>query len=309
MTPEGPRYLRLSVTHRCDLKCVYCHPERLRAHGEEFSPRELRLLVECAAAQGVEKVRLTGGEPLQRGDLGEIIRAVSSVPGIRETTLTTNGVGLATRARRLRRAGLDRVNVSLDSLREDRFARITGRDALPRVLEGIEAAAAAFPLVKVNTVLLAGRNEDEVCDFVRFGGRTGVRVRFIEFYGKCDAATGAGTVSAEEVGARLEDEFGPMERLAGDDLSVEELYRAGGATVGLVRSLTAPPCPVCSKLRFTSAGELLPCLFAETGVRIGQWLREGRRAEIRRAIRRVYDTKTREGPRGRRVECAREIGG
>ncbi len=310
MSAAKPRYLRLSVTRRCDLQCIYCRPERGCSPPEgEFSPEQLRLLAECAAREGVRKVRITGGEPLQRSDLAEIVAALSSVPGIRETTMTTNGVGLESRVPELRQAGLDRVNVSLDSLREDRFARITGRHALPDVLAGISAAAEAFPQVKVNTVLLAGQNEDEVCDFVRYAARTGIRVRFIEFYGKCDAAGGAATVPAEKVKAAIEGEFGPMERLRGDPLSVEELYRLGDGTVGLVRSLTGPPCGACSKLRFTAAGELLPCLFARAGVQIGHLLREDRRGEIRRTIRRVYATKRREGPRGRRIECARDIGG
>ena len=144
MTPERPTYLRLAVTGRCNLRCIYCRPEGATG-AEEADPAigALRLLVECAAAEGVRKVRLTGGEPLLRADLAEVVAAVSSVPGIRETVMTTNGLGLAGRAAELLAAGLQRVNVSVDTLRPERMARLAGRDAVAQVLAGVAEAAAS----------------------------------------------------------------------------------------------------------------------------------------------------------------------
>jgi cyclic pyranopterin phosphate synthase len=204
--------------------------------------------------------------------------------------MTTSGVGLADRARALREAGLQRVNVSLDTLRPERFEAMTGKSAHEEVLAGIAEALSVFAAVKTNTVLLQGRNDDEIESIVRFGARSGFRPRFVEYY-----RTGSG--SADEQGVpmgvvreRVERAFGPLERVQGDPLSVESVYRIpslGGSTVGFIASASAPPCEACSKLRVTATGLLLPCLFAERGTPLGPLLEAGDAPAVRLALRRA----------------------
>jgi cyclic pyranopterin phosphate synthase len=296
------------------MRCVYCHPGGPSdgPRDGELSVDELRLLAECAAAEGVRKLRITGGEPLERDDLEDVVGAVSTVDGIRETCLTTNGVGLAGRAAALRHARLDRVNISLDSLQPDRFALITGSERHAEVLEGIRRAADIFPTVKLNVVLLRGRNDDEAEDFVEFAARMGVQVRFVECYGTPRGAERLEGVPADEVLDRLRERFGTLERLPGDRLSVAEGYRlpgAAGAVVGVIRSASAPPCRRCARLRLTATGELLPCLFATRGFPVRNQLKAGNREGVRNTIRRAYAAKRRDGTRKQRPVCACEVGG
>ena len=312
MIPTRPHYLRLAVTGRCNLCCVYCRPEGAAhgAAGPDPSVATLRLLVECAAAEGVRKVRLTGGEPLLRVDLEELVRAVSSVPGIAETVMTTNGLGLAGRAGGLRDAGLQRVNVSLDTLRPERMAGMAGRDAVDEVLAGIREAARVFPLVKTNTVVLRGWNDDELCGLVRFAAGAGVRARFIEYYPTLSAPDLEG-LSAGEMRGRLEAEFGPLEPLPGDEAAVETLYRVPGvgATIGLIASSQDPPCEHCAKLRFSPDGQLLPCIFDAKGLDIADLLAAGDAGGVRRALREAFAAKGRCGRSGRLATSACRLGG
>jgi cyclic pyranopterin phosphate synthase len=312
MIPTRPHYLRLAVTGRCNLCCVYCRPEGAShgAPGADPGVGALRLLVECAAAEGVRKVRLTGGEPLLRADLEELVRAVSTVPGIDETVMTTNGLGLAARACGLRDAGLQRVNVSLDTLRPERMARMAGRDAVEEVLAGIRRAARVFPLVKTNTVVLRGWNDDELCELVRFAAEAGARARFIEYYPTLSAPSLAG-LSAAEIRARLEAEFGALEPLPGDEGAVETLFRVPGpgATVGLIASAGEPPCERCAKLRVSPDGQLLPCLFDAAGVDISGLLAAGDADGVRRALREAFAAKGRCGRAGRLATSACRLGG
>lgn len=295
------RYLRISITSRCNLHCFYCRDAEECA-GAEKEPEvaHLALLARCAAAEGVQKVRITGGEPLVRGDLTEIVQAVSSVPGIAETTLTTNGIGLAQRAEELRRAGLDRVNISLDTLVAERFRAITGEAGHGRVLAAIETCLRTFDQVKLNTVLLPGVNDDEVESLVEFAAERGLWVRFIERY-TCGrhCPDGNERVSMQTVKARLEQVWGELEPVASSHLSVEESYRtpgASGARVGLIASVSNPPCETCTRLRFTAASELLPCLFAESGIDVSGALGDEDAGAVRHAIRRAYKLKRGRSP-------------
>lgn len=318
MTPTRPDYLRLAVTGRCNLCCLYCRPEGTVCETAQADPSVavLRLLVECAVAEGVRKVRITGGEPLLREDLEEVARAVSSVPGIAETVMTTNGLGLAARARSLKQAGIRRVNVSVDTLRPERMAAMAGRDALSEVMEGVRAAAGVFSLVKTNTVVLRGWNEDELGDLVRFAARCGpsvgcgARARFIEYYPTLGAPALAGMRAAEMKG-RLEAEFGPMEPLPGDGGAVEMLYAVPslGAVVGLISSSEGPPCERCAKLRFSPDGLLMPCLFDAEGLDIAPMLAAGDSEGVRRAIRNAFAAKARCGRAGRAATSACRLGG
>jgi len=300
--PVTPAYLRLSVTSRCNLRCVYCRPGTASVANETrdaFSPKELGLLVRCAVDEGVRKVRVTGGEPLVRDDLPEIVRAVASA-GVHETTLTTNGIGLDARGDSLKRAGLTRVNISLDTLRSERFSQITGYNLLGRTLDGIRSAAETFDGVKLNTVLLRGINDDEIEALVRFAARHGVGIRFIERY----AAHGTGNgipegISVGEVKVRLETLFGPLRGGTPADLSVEQPYiipSLGDAKVGLIASATAPPCSQCAKLRFTAEGKIQACLFSDHGADIAHLLHTANASGIRRVLRDTFAAKRRSGP-------------
>lgn len=293
-----PQYLRISVTSRCNLHCFYCRDRDASADGTgEPGVDEFELLARAGGAEGVRKVRITGGEPLLRRDLADIVRAVSSAPGIAETTLTTNGIGLAERAKELSHAGLDRVNISLDTLVAERFHAITGHTGHRRILAAIEECSRAFETVKLNTVLLPGVNDDEVESLVDFTAKRGLWIRFIERYTRRRFSERAGVpVAMNSVKERLERIWGPLEPVEGARLSVEDSYRLPGLTqgrVGFISSVSTPPCGTCSRLRFTAAGALLPCLFAEEGIGLGSMLRAGDGRSVRRAIRRAFALKSR----------------
>ncbi len=274
--------LRISVTDRCNFRCVYCMPEE----GVPFLPRadlltfeEIARVAAVARRLGVRSVRLTGGEPLLRRDLPDLVAMVAAV-GFDDVALTTNGTGLATLAPRLAAAGLRRVNVSCDSLRPERFARIRRRGDLPTVLAAMDAAeAAGLAPLKVNVVVIAGVNDDEVEDFAEFARRTGREVRFIEFM-PLDAS---GTwrrdqvVPAAEVLARIGARW-PLEAVVDpDDPAPAERFRFGdgGGAVGVVASVTRPFCGSCNRLRLTADGAVRNCLFSDAELSVRDLLRSG----------------------------------
>lgn len=269
--------LRLSVTDVCNLRCRYCLPNEEVA----WLPREQRLgddemvrLVRVLAGSGVRTLRVTGGEPLVRPRLAPLVRRLRALPGIDEISLTTNGVLLAKHVEALAAAGISRVNVSLDSVDPERFSRLTQRDLLPRVLEGIAAAQSARGIsqVKLNAVALRGVTEDDVVDLVSFARAEGLQLRFIEVM-PLDAARGwreQDVLSAEDlrsiVAARWPIEPRPRERSA-----TAELFRFcdGRGDVGFIAPVTRPFCADCNRLRLTADGQLRTCLFAheETDLR------------------------------------------
>ena len=298
------RYLRMSVTALCNLHCVYCRAGvngNPTGRADEPPLDDLALLARCAAAEGVRKVRITGGEPLLRPDLPDIVRCVSATPGIEETALTTNGIGLDLVAADLKRAGLRRPNISLDTLRAERFRAITGHDRLAEVVAGVEVAAQTFDTVKLNTVLLRGVNDDEIEALVGFAARLGAEIRFIERYPSLGAADDCPpAVPAAEVEQRLRRAFGAIERLPTPALSVAESYAlpsAGGARVGIIASVSHPPCRTCGKLRFTAGGKLRGCLFRPSGCDVLSLLRQEDEDAVRRAMRDVFAAKVRSGHR------------
>ncbi len=301
-------YLRVSLTDRCDLRCVYCMPAgrgRWVPRRDLLTAAEIERVARVAAAAGVVKVRLTGGEPLLRPDAAEVVARLRSVPGLREIALTTNGTRLAALAGELRRAGLDRINVSLDSLRPDRFSAVTRGGRLADVLAGLAAAVAAGFPVKLNTVVMRGVNEDEVADLARFGLARGLEVRFIEYMPiGCGAAEWrARFVPAAEVLARLEAAFGPLApwegcRAAGAGATgrrpealgeggAEDPPRRGpeparrlrvpgfAAAVGIIASMSEPFCSGCDRLRLTADGRVRSCLLRPGEVNLRPLLRGG----------------------------------
>ncbi|GAB6932256.1 GTP 3',8-cyclase MoaA [Calditerricola satsumensis] len=262
-------YLRISVTDRCNLRCVYCMPEDMAflPQRQLLTDDEIVAVVRVAAQLGVRKLRITGGEPLVRPGLADLVARLAAIPGIEDIALTTNGIFLAEQAEALRRAGVRRVNVSLDSLKPDRFRRITRRGELERVLEGIEQAlAVGFSPVKLNCVLVKGVNDDEIVDFIRLTLERPLHVRFIEYMPiGHHAEWKAGYVPLTDVLARAEAAGLPLE--PADDAvpgnGPAEVYRVRGAlgTVGLIHPVSDHFCAGCNRLRLTADGYLKPCLY------------------------------------------------
>ncbi|MEO9223775.1 MAG: GTP 3',8-cyclase MoaA [Acidimicrobiales bacterium] len=268
------RDLRISVTDRCNFRCTYCMP----AEGMAWLPRtevltfeEIERLASLFVTHwGVDGIRLTGGEPTVRAHLPVLVEKLAKL-GV-DLALTTNGSSLRTAAHDLAAAGLGRINVSLDSLRRDRFLAMTGRDEFDRVLEGIDAAVAAgFAPVKLNVVVIRGVNDDEVLDFARFGRERGVRVRFIEFM-PLDATgdwRADQVVPAGEITATIDSAF-PLEAVARNHEPAERWrYVDGCGEIGVIASVTRPFCESCDRIRLTADGKLRNCLFAldETDLR------------------------------------------
>jgi len=276
-------YLRVSVTDRCGLRCFYCSPAGVGSPTPPaLSAADIERVVHAAQRLGVTHVRLTGGEPLERRDIVEIVGRLAAL-GLEQVSLTTNGVRLAGLAEGLRDAGLTRVNVSLPHVEPEGFRRITGRDALADVLAGIGAALdAGLAPVKTNTVVLRGYNDEAVCDLVEFGRRAGVTVRFIEYMISEEHSAREHFVPARETLARLRRRF-HLEELPGADGAdrVDGPARyfsvPDGALVGIIAPVSEPFCGRCNRLRVTAAGRLRPCLYGEEEVDLLPALRNGSR--------------------------------
>jgi cyclic pyranopterin phosphate synthase len=276
------RSLRLSVTDRCNLRCHYCMPE------DEYLwlPREdvLRFeemvrLADLLAEVGVDRVRLTGGEPLLKRNLPDLITLLAARPWLRDLALTTNGVLLADAAPDLRRAGLHRLTVSLDTLQRDRFVKLARFDALPQVLAGIEASRrAGFTGLKIDAVITRGDNDDELEDMLEFGRSVGAEVRFIE-YMDVGGATGwraDKVVSRREMLERLEARYGPATPIDQDSSAPAARFQhRDGLTFGIISSTSQPFCRTCDRARLTADGVLLLCLYAQHGTDLRRPLRAG----------------------------------
>jgi len=302
------RSLRISVTDRCNLRCRYCMPEEEYVwleRQEILTFEETARLAGIFMDVGVDRLRLTGGEPLLRRDLASLVRMLKvaglgespdarsgvspgaegspslSGPRLRDLALTTNGVVLASHVPALRDAGLDRITVSLDTLRPDRFRQFARRDALAQVLEGIRAARdAGFQSLKINSVVMRGFNEDELADLVDFGRETGAEVRFIEYMdvGGATQWSMSQVVSRQEILERLASRFGPIESQGVNGNAAAPADRfvlTDGTTFGIISSTTQPFCAHCDRARLTPDGLLLPCLYARQGVDLKSALRRG----------------------------------
>ena len=277
-------YLRVSVTDRCNLRCVYCMPPEgveKHAHTEILRYEELALVIRAAAEIGITKIRLTGGEPLTRLGLPEFVRMIAAIPGIDDLSMTTNGTLLAGQAKALAEAGLHRVNVSLDTLDPERFAIITRRARLDDVWTGIAAARAAGLIpIKLNVVVVRGLNDDEVADFAQKTLTDDWHVRFIELMpiGTSASWAGDGTVPITEMRARIERELGPLQPIHGPRGNGPARYhQLAGAkgTIGFIGALSDHFCPLCNRLRLTADGRLRPCLMDEREIDLRAVLRSG----------------------------------
>src|SRR5579875_2906236 len=273
------RNLRISITDKCNFRCTYCMPAEglpWLKKAEILTYEEIERLARLAVRMGIEQIRLTGGEPLVRRDVPELVRRLRQIEGLRSLSLTTNGILLKQLAGPLAEAGLTRINVSLDSLIREKFAQLTRRDQLSRVLEGLEALE-KYPSIhpiKVNAVAIKGFTEEEVLDFVRLARRKAYVVRWIEFmpldadqiWRKEDILTGA------EIKAIIEAEYGPLVPITSGDPSETArryTFSDGIGEVGFINPVSEPFCSSCDRIRLTADGQLRTCLFAteETDLR------------------------------------------
>ncbi|UVI31859.1 GTP 3',8-cyclase MoaA [Paenibacillus spongiae] len=291
-------YLRISVTDRCNLRCLYCMPEE----GVEFAPSSELLtydaivqVVETAASLGISKLRITGGEPLVRPDLEDLIRRLAAIPGIRDISMTTNGIMLADRAEALRSAGLNRVNISLDTLDPARFRLIARRGDLKRVMEGIEAAVrVGFGPIKLNCVLLKGINEDEIASFLKISSEQPLHVRFIEYMpiGHADENWKSHYLPLSRVLEIAEEQQFEVTRLhdiVGNGPSEDYRIAGGKGSFGLIHPVSDHFCQRCNRLRLTADGNLKPCLYWVDELNVKQAI--GDPAALRELFMRALDIK------------------
>ncbi len=285
-------YLRISLTDACNLRCVYCMPEHItfRRREELLSDEEILRLVRIFASLGVDKVRLTGGEPTIRPRLVELVRQIKQVPGIRSLAMTTNGLLLPELAFPLKQAGLDRVNISIDTLNPEKFHAITRWGRLEDVWAGINAAeAAGLTPIKLNCVVTRGFNEEDVVDLARLTLDHPWEVRFIElmpFGGVAEFAQSA-VVTSDETRARIEAALGPLEEIPGHDLrDPARPYRLPGAKgrLGFIDTISNPFCEGCGRIRLTADGKLRLCLLRDKEVDLMTPLRSGASNEDLRDI-------------------------
>ena len=278
--------LRLSVTDRCNLRCGYCMPEENYTwleRPEVLTLAELKVLVDAFCLLGVRKVRLTGGEPLLRGDLPELIRMLKANENLEDIAITTNGVLLAAQAAELKAAGVGRVTVSLDSLRPDRFYGLSKRNALSKVIAGLEALKElGFEKTKIDTVVLKDVNDDELIDLIHFGREMQAQVRFIEYMDVGGATRWSmdSVLSKAEILERVESQLGPYEKLGERNSAPADRYRlADGTVFGVISSTTDPFCSACDRSRITADGNWYTCLYAQKGRDLRTPLRSGVDAE------------------------------
>jgi cyclic pyranopterin phosphate synthase len=310
-------YLRVSVTDRCNLRCIYCMPPEgvpMRTHDEILRFEEIEAIVRAAVRLGIHRVRLTGGEPLARLGLADLVRLLAAIPDLDDLSLTTNGTLLARYAQELKQAGLNRVNVSLDTLRPERFAQITRRGKLADALAGIQAAYdAELTPVKINTVLIRGLNDDEAVDLARKTLTDDWHVRFIEWMplggagcvGPGGSEWDAHVVTTGETRAQIEGALGALQpaklAVGGGPARYYRLPGAGG-TIGFISPLTEHFCSGCNRLRLTADGQLRPCLLSDHEIDLRTPLRAGAGSE---EIQEILEQAIGSKPSGHHLgECA-----
>jgi GTP 3',8-cyclase len=304
--------LRVSVTDRCNLRCSYCmpEPEYVWLPREDILQfEEIERLVDVFTGLGVDKVRLTGGEPLLRRDLPDLVERLSSRTAIRDLALTTNGVLLGSQAAELKRAGLHRLTVSLDTLHGERFQALTRSNELARVLEGIETAAPLFPGLKIDTVVIRGVNDEELPDLLEFGRRHAAEVRFIEYMDVGGATHWSmdRVVSKRQMLAILEERYGPITPVGEVSSAPAVRFRLqDGLVFGIIASTTAPFCRDCDRSRLTADGLWFLCLYAASGIDLRGLLRGGASAdEIAVRIGTIWQERIDRGAERRLVEGTR----
>ena len=305
--------LRISVTDRCNLRCQYCMPEPEYVwlpRTDILAFEEIGALADIFTGLGVDRVRLTGGEPLLRTDLADLIRMLAARPAIRDLALTTNGLLLGEQAAALRAAGLPRITVSLDTLRPGRFKDLTRVNALDAVQAGLAEAAARFDLVKIDTVVIRGLNDDELIDILEYGRTLGAEVRFIEYMdvGGATRWSLADVVSRADMLQVIEAHYGRVQPIDERTSAPADRFRLDdGTTFGIISSTTAPFCRDCDRCRLTADGMWYLCLYALTGTNLRDPLRAGASPEeLRRLIESVWTARDDRGAELRAAAADRQ---
>jgi len=277
------RKLRISVTDRCNLQCIYCMPKNNNNWFDSSDILTFDEMIRFASIMsklGIENIRLTGGEPLLRSNLEVLVENLSKITGIKKISMTTNGILLPDKISQLKKAGLSSINISLDTFNHEKFKKINGTDSLDHVLESIKVSTKERMSIKINNVVMRGWNDDEVLDFARFSKATGHPVRFIEFM----PLDGSGiwnqdlVVTKHEIMTKIRHEIGELILLDVDRSSPAKLYTFsdGKGIIGFIPSISEPFCENCDRVRLTSDGHFLTCLFEKPGFDIKTLLREGK---------------------------------
>ncbi len=299
-------YLRLAVTDRCNLRCRYCMPAEgvpKLAHHDILSYEELFLLARTAVSMGIEKVRVTGGEPLVRKGIVEFLARLSSISGLKHLVLTTNGLLLEEMAEDLRRAGVQRLNISLDSLHPETFKRVTRCGDLARVMAGIAAAERVGIPVKINMVVMRGINDAEILDFARLSLDKPYAVRFIEYMPTIKEDNWQSlTMPGKEILDRIENEFAFKSLDQAELAGPAQNYKIDGAqgSFGLITPLSGHFCGACNRIRVTSSGTVRSCLFSELEYDLKPFLRSKDATAVKVALRRTISAK----PEKHRISCS-----
>ncbi len=298
-------YLRISLTDRCNPRCIYCMPEQgipKLAHEEILTYEELLRLARISVGLGIEKIRLTGGEPLVRKNIGGLIKALWEIPGIRDISLTTNGILLAENARSLWEAGIKRINISLDTLNAGKFTEITRFDFFSQVWEGIqEAERIGFSPIKINVVALKGINDDEILDFGRLSHEKPYHIRFIEFMpvGPENGWSAERFLSSEEIITQLQvlGPLFPLDSQSFDGPAKRMAFEGAQGDIGLISPISEHFCPSCNRLRLTAEGRLRACIFSDEETDLRTPLRNGASdRELESVIRETISGKPKEHP-------------
>ena len=291
-------YLRLSVTDRCNMRCCYCMPAQGVAklqHDDMLSYEELFRVASACVAQGIKKIRVTGGEPLVRRGLVSFLERLSGVDGLKELVLTTNGMLLPELALPLKRAGVARLNISLDSLNHERFARITRSGDLARVLAGIEAAEkAGFGPLKINMVVMRGVNDDEILDFAALSINKPYTVRFIEYMPTLkDEGWGAQSMPGSAILARIAECYPLLPMVSSEMAGPARNFKIEGAAgaIGIITPVSGHFCESCNRIRVTAAGKVRGCLFSDEGVDLKPLLQSSDPDLLQQTLRRIVSQK------------------
>ncbi|MGB4600593.1 MAG: GTP 3',8-cyclase MoaA [Trichlorobacter sp.] len=299
-------YLRLSVTDRCNLRCFYCMPpEGVASVGHDgiLAYEELQLIAECAVRLGIEKVRITGGEPLVRAGVVDFLARLAAIPGLRHLALTTNGMLLEQMAAELCRAGVQRLNVSLDSLKPQTFREITRGGELDRVLAGLDAAVAAgFPPPKINMVIMRGINDAEILDFAELTRTRGCAVRFIEYMPVVkEEGWQRLCFSGEEVLQRINQQYvlEPIDKGAFSGPSQDFRIPGARGSIGIITAVSGHFCNDCNRIRVTAGGQAKGCLFSDEKTDLVSFLRPPDREGLCRSLQRIVASK----PEGHGIRC------
>jgi len=293
-------YLRLSITDRCNLRCIYCLPfgkDRFIPHNEIMRYEEMTEAVGILGTREIECVRITGGEPLVRRDVEDLVRMLKEIEAVKEVSMTTNGVLLRQKLPALLENGLDRVNVSLNTLKSRRYKELTGADKFDEVWLAIKEILSAEVLsLKINVVILKGMNDDEAEDFAAFTLENNVAVRFIEYFPMGGGRAGLAFVPNSIIRKKIERKFGLLIPAVANGNGPALSYRIKGARgqIGFISTRTGNYCNRCNRLRLTSEGRLFPCLFSPFSINLKKMLREAmKRDEILKVIDELIRRKSR----------------